>query len=98
MAFLFEGLVEQLSLLRSINTRLTDENDLRDYGVGSVDSSDEPASIFREMEEASVALSKSSNHLHLFSELINEEFEDTDSVDVVFDLDLPKESDITVNN
>jgi hypothetical protein len=90
--------VEQLSLLRSINTRLTDENDLRDYGGGSIDSTDEPASLFREMEEASAALSKSNNHLRLFPKLIDEEFEDTESVDIVFPLDLPKESDVTVNN
>lgn len=88
-----------MSLLRSINTRLTDENDLRDYGAGSFDSTDEPVSIFREMEEASAALiSKPNNQLHFFPDLINEEFEDTDSVDVVFDLDLPNQSDITVNN
>lgn len=97
---MLKGLVGQLSLLRSINTRLTDENDLRDYGAGSVDSTDEPASIFREMEEASAALisSKPNNQLRFFPDLINEEFEDTDSVDVVFDLDLPNQSDNTVNN
>lgn len=95
---MLKGLVEQLSLLRSINTRLTDENDLRDYGAGSFDSTDEPVSIFREMEEASAVISKSNNQLHFFTDLINEEFEDTDSVDVVFDLDLPNQSDITVNN
>jgi hypothetical protein len=51
------------------------------------------------MEEASAALiSKPNNQLHFFPDLINEEFEDTDSVDVVFDLDLPNQSDITVNN
>ncbi len=95
---MLKGLVEQLSLLRSINTRLTDENDLRDYGAGSVDSTDEPVSIFREMEEASAVLSKSNNQLHFFPDLINEEFEDTDRVDVIFDLDLPNQSDNTVNN
>ena len=94
---MLKGLVEQLSLLRSINTRLTDENDLRDYGSGSIDNSDEPASIFKEMEEASAAVSVSENNFFLYSNMINEEIEDTDSVDIVFDLDLDKESDITVN-
>jgi hypothetical protein len=49
------------------------------------------------MEEASSAVSESENHFFLYSNMINEEIEDTDSVDIVFDLDLHKESDITVN-
>ena len=87
--------MEQLSLLRSINTRLTDENDLRDYGSSSIDNTDAPASIFREMEEAS-ALSESENHILLYSKTIDEEFEDTDSVDIVFDLGLPVEPNMPV--
>ncbi|XP_057371520.1 EF-hand calcium-binding domain-containing protein 4B-like isoform X2 [Daphnia carinata] len=88
-----EGLVEQLSLLRTINTRLTDENDLRDYGNGSIDNNDEPASIAREIEEA--AALNSDNHLHFYSRLFDEEFEHADNIDIVFDLPLRKDPDIT---
>uniref|UniRef100_A0A0P4XDC2 EF-hand calcium-binding domain-containing protein 4A n=1 Tax=Daphnia magna TaxID=35525 RepID=A0A0P4XDC2_9CRUS len=89
-----EGLVEQLSLLRTINTRLTDENDLRDYGNSSIDTNDEPASIAREMEEA--ATLNSDNHLHFYSRLFDEEFaEHADNIDIMFDLPLRKESDVT---
>ncbi|KAI9564203.1 hypothetical protein GHT06_007941 [Daphnia sinensis] len=89
-----EGLVEQLSLLRTINTRLTDENDLRDYGNGSIDNNDEPASIIaREIEEA--VTFNSDNHLHFYSRLFDEEVEHADNIDIVFDLPLRKESDVT---
>lgn len=91
-----EGLVEQLSLLRTINTRLTDENDLRDYGNSSIDTNDEPASIAREMEEA--ATLNSDNHLHFYSRLFDEEFaEHADNIDIMFDLPLRKEPDVTVS-
>lgn len=87
--------MEQLSLLRTINTRLTDENDLRDYGNGSMDGVDEPASIGREIEEATIA--NSDTHLQFYSRLLEEEVEHADSIDIVFDLPLRKESDLLVS-
>lgn len=50
--FLLKGLVQQLSMLRSINTKLTDESDLREYGSVSADITDGSASLAREMEDA----------------------------------------------
>jgi hypothetical protein len=43
--------VDQLNLLRSINTRLTDENDLRSYTSAPSNSLNETKSLAHEMEQ-----------------------------------------------
>ena len=45
------GLVDQLNLLRNINTRLVDENDLRSYTSGPSNSLNETNSLAHEMDQ-----------------------------------------------
>lgn len=76
--------MEQLSLLRTINTRLTDENDLREYGNGSRESFDDIANLAQEIEQAS----SHTNRHHFPAEFI----EDDDIGELVLDFDRPKDS------
>lgn len=87
------GLVEQLSLLRNINTRLTDENDLREYGNTNEDQFDETANLSKEMEEASTHFG-SPNRLHISSELVEGDDDEIASM-IVFD-PLPQELQVQV--
>lgn len=82
--------MEQLHLLRNINTRLTDENDLREYGGGSADNMDEKASLAKELEVASPHPTEPYP-----TDLLEED--EVDDVDIV-DLQLPRDPVVVAVN
>ena len=89
MIFLWwmKGLVEQLHLLKNINTRLTDQSDLREYGGSSADNIDETASLAKELDEVFPRLPDSYP-----TDLLEE-----DEVDDIVDIQLPRDPAVAVN-
>ena len=74
-----------MSLLKNINTRLTDENDLRAYGNGNEEDMVVPKSLGKEIADAMP---------HVPSEKHNPYLETDDEIANLLDFELPKIFDV----